>query len=175
MSERELSPEVFTADYAGEPGSRQFFVQARGDFGALTYRAEKTQVLVLAEKLRELLLMVDETDTIGNTTMQRDPAMGLQAPLESDGAVGPIALAYEEEADAVVVMMQEADGEEEAPVIPQAIEGLRLRLRRDQVRSFVLHALAVVEEGRPICPLCNLPMDAEGHDCPASNGHRPPV
>jgi uncharacterized repeat protein (TIGR03847 family) len=173
MSDRELSPEVFTADYAGEPGQRQFFVQASGDFGTLTYMAEKTQVQVLAEKLRDLLLMVDRDDTIVSTSMQRDPAMGLQIPIEAAGAIGPIALAYEEEADNVVVIMQEADDEDEEPIVPEAIAGLRLRLRRDQVRAFVLHALAVVEEGRPICPLCNLPMNPEGHDCPAGNGHHP--
>jgi uncharacterized repeat protein (TIGR03847 family) len=173
MSDRELMPEIFTADYSGEPGAREFFVQARGDFGTLTYRAEKSQIQVLAEKLRELLMMVDPDDTIGSTSMQRDPAMGLEVPIQPDGAVGPIALAYEETAETVVVIMQEADDEDDEPVIPEAISGLRLHLRRDQVRSFVLHALAVVEEGRPICPLCNLPMNPQGHDCPAGNGHHP--
>jgi uncharacterized repeat protein (TIGR03847 family) len=76
-------------------------------------------------------------------------------------------------ADNVVVIMQEAEEEGEEDPVPEAIAGLRLRLRRDQVRSFVLHALAVVDEGRPICPLCNLPMNPEGHDCPAGNGHHP--
>jgi uncharacterized repeat protein (TIGR03847 family) len=173
MSDVELSPEVFTTDYAGEPGRREFFVQARGVFGAVTYRAEKQQVQVLAEKLRELLLLVDETDTIQDTTFQRDPAMALEAPLEPEGRIGAIALAYEESSDAVVVLIQDAEAEEEEPVAPVG-GALRLRLRRDQVRAFVLHALAVVDEGRPICPLCSLPVDPAGHDCPAGNGHRPP-
>ena len=30
----------------------------------------------------------------------------------------------------------------------------------------------VVNEGRPLCQLCGLPMDPDGHKCPASNGHR---
>ncbi|MGH2730258.1 MAG: DUF3090 family protein, partial [Actinomycetota bacterium] len=45
--------------------------------------------------------------------------------------------------------------------------------RRDQARAFVLHALAVIDEGRPLCMLCGLPIDPTGHACPASNGHRP--
>jgi hypothetical protein len=45
-------------------------------------------------------------------------------------------------------------------------------LRRDQVRTFVLHAQAIVDEGRPLCQLCGLPIDPSGHACPASNGHR---
>jgi uncharacterized repeat protein (TIGR03847 family) len=50
---------------------------------------------------------------------------------------------------------------------------VRFLLTRAQVRAFVLHALAIVEEGRPLCQLCGLPMDADGHLCPASNGHHP--
>jgi uncharacterized repeat protein (TIGR03847 family) len=52
---------------------------------------------------------------------------------------------------------------------------VQFHLRRDQVRAFILHALAVVAEGRPLCQLCGLPIDPEGHICPASNGHRPPT
>jgi glutamate synthase domain-containing protein 1 len=44
--------------------------------------------------------------------------------------------------------------------------------REEQARAFVLHALAVVAEGRPLCQLCGLPIDPSGHICPASNGHR---
>ena len=35
--------------------------------------------------------------------------------------------------------------------------------------------LRLVEAGRPPCPLCSLPLDPAGHDCPRTNGHRPPV
>lgn len=172
MSDAELAPEVFTTDYAGEPGSREFFVQARGGFGSRTYRVEKVQVQVLAEKLRELLLLVDEQDTIQAASSQRDPALGLQSPLEPEGRVGAIALAYEEEADSILLLIAEAEAGEEDLTGDEVQAALRLRLRRDQARAFVLHALAVVDEGRPICPLCSLPMDPQGHDCPAGNGHR---
>jgi uncharacterized repeat protein (TIGR03847 family) len=69
-----------------------------------------------------------------------------------------------------MVLLQEAPVGEEPEMEEDSV---RLMLRRDQARMFVLHALAVVGEGRPICQLCGLPMDPSGHLCPASNGHHP--
>ena len=76
----------------------------------------------------------------------------------------------------MIVSMQPVDDspeDEEDEDDPEEEEfELRFILRRDQVRTFSLHALAVVGEGRPLCQLCGLPMDPDGHNCPASNGHR---
>lgn len=176
MSNMEIVPDTFTADYEGEPGARTFYVQARGEAGARSFRVEKQQVSLLAEKLRELLLMIDPEDTIKATTPERDPSLGLDPPEEADMRIGTMGLAYDDENDRVVVFAQPADqepaDEEEAEEeLDPEFAGVRFLLRRDQVRAFVLHALAIVEEGRPICPLCGLPMSPTGHQCPASNGH----
>jgi uncharacterized repeat protein (TIGR03847 family) len=73
----------------------------------------------------------------------------------------------------VFVVIEEVRAEEEDEEDATGDEiAIRFVLRRDQVRTFILHALAVVAEGRPICQLCGLPMDPGGHNCPASNGHR---
>jgi uncharacterized repeat protein (TIGR03847 family) len=45
-----------------------------------------------------------------------------------------------------------------------------------QARAFPARAERVISAGRPPCPLCAEPMDAEGHICPRQNGyHRRPV
>ena len=129
----------------------------------------------MAEKFRELLMMVDANDTIKNTPPIRDPALALEGPLEPESRLGTMGLAYEEVEDRVVVMMQpvtEMTTEGEEDELVEREDTLRLTLRRDQVRAFILHALAATGEGRPICQLCGLPMDPAGHVCPASNGHR---
>lgn len=167
-----MTPDVFTADYVGEPGRRTFYLQARDATQNLTFLVEKQQVSLLAEKFRELLLMIDEKDTIKNTPPTRDPALALEAPLEPDSRLGTIGLAYEEDEDRVIVLMQPASEMVEEQEISEDEIAVRLILRRDQVRSFILHALAAAGEGRPICQLCGLPMDPAGHLCPASNGHR---
>jgi uncharacterized repeat protein (TIGR03847 family) len=170
-------PDIFTADYVGEPGGRIFYIQARGEFGSLTYLLEKQQVAVLADKLRELLVMVDPADTLAGAEPARDPALGLLDPIEPEWRVGMMGLSYEEAQELVLVLVRpvEEEAEDQEPSLEDSeVPGVEFRLRRDQVRAFVLHALAVVAEGRPLCPLCGLPMDPDGHICPASNGHRRP-
>lgn len=171
MSAIEIIPEVFTADYVGEPGKRAFFLQARSAQQIYSFALEKQQVSVLAEKLRELLLLVDTDDTIKSATPARDPALELAQPLEPEWRVGTMGLAYEESPDHVVVLAHPVEIEAEEPTSEED-EGVRIVLRRDQARAFILHAGAVVDEGRPTCQLCGLPMDPSGHACPASNGHR---
>jgi uncharacterized repeat protein (TIGR03847 family) len=166
-------PDIFTADYVGEPGRRSFYLQARGAEGLLSFPIEKQQVVVLAEKLRELLLLVDGDDTVTSASAGRDPALAFSEPVSDEVQVGTIGLAYEEDSDRVVVLLQpmsEESDEDEAEMDESL--AVHLELRRDQVRAFVLHAIAVVNEGRAICQLCGLPMDPAGHRCPASNGHR---
>ncbi len=48
---------------------------------------------------------------------------------------------------------------------------LRVRVTAAAARSFVQRAAQVVASGRPPCPLCGQPLDAQGHICPRRNGH----
>lgn len=176
MTPFELEPEVLVADFTGEPGQRTFFVQARSSTVTLTYLLEKQQVAVLADKLREVLVLVDANDPVLTAVPARDPALRLEAPIEPEWRIGTIGLSFDEATGHVIVALNPVDEDEsEPPVDPTELEqeefAVRLRLRSDQVRAFVLHALHIVGEGRPTCQLCGLPMDPEGHVCPASNGH----
>ena len=167
----DITPETFVADYTGQPGERTFFIQSRGEV-TRTFLAEKQQIELLAERLREMLLLLDSEDSVLQATPARDPGLSLETPIEAEWPIGTIAIGYIEESDNVVVSL--APAQEDPPEDPEDIEfDARFFLRKDQVRAFVLHALAVVGEGRPLCQLCGLPMDPSGHNCPASNGHRP--
>jgi uncharacterized repeat protein (TIGR03847 family) len=167
----DIDPQTFTADYVGEPGQRTFYVQSRGGGKTLSYVLEKQQVAALADRLRDLLVLIDDKDTVRSAIPERDPALEIEQPVEPEWRVGTMGLGYEEDADRVIVVLQRADAEEEEEDADLDDVGIRFRLRRDQVRAFILHALAVVQEGRPICQLCGLPMSPSGHQCPASNGH----
>jgi uncharacterized repeat protein (TIGR03847 family) len=172
MSAMDIVPDVFTADYVGEPGHRTFYIQVRSASATSTLLAEKQQVALLADKLRELLVLVDSSDTVVGAAPERDPALAITPPLEPEWRVGAMGLAYEEEDDRVIIVIQQASESEEQEIEEDEEEGIRITVTRDLVRGFVLHALAVVAEGRPLCQLCGLPIDPEGHVCPASNGHR---
>ena len=171
MSERRMEPETFTSNYVGTPGDRTFYIQARGPEGTLSFLIEKQQAALLADRLREMLMLIDQEDTLRSTEPGRDPALALDQPVEPEFRVGTIGLAYDEAADRVIVILR-PDGDADEEGGGEEEDGVRLELRRDQVRAFVLHVVSVVAEGRPTCPLCGLPMDPEGHVCPASNGHR---
>ena len=166
----DITPDTFVTDYTGEPGDRTFFIQSRGE-ATRTFLAEKQQVELLAERLREMLVLLDDADEIVSATPARDPELSLEAPIEAEWRIGTIAIGYIEESDNVIVSV--APVQEDPPDDPEDIEfDARFFLSKDQVRAFVLHALAVVAEGRPLCQLCGLPIDPSGHNCPASNGHR---
>lgn len=167
MTEVELHPELFTADAIGAPGERKFYLRAEGDFGVHTLLIEKEQVAVLAGQLRELLVTIDRNDAVVLSTAERDPALSFEEEPEAEARVGTMGFTYDEDTDRVVLIVEPIVSDDE----PSG-EGLRFVLRRDQVRAFVLHCLAIVAEGRPICRMCALPIDPEGHDCPAANGHR---
>ena len=176
MSELEQTPDVFTVDYIGEPGARTFFLQTQLEGVPTSFLIEKQQVAVLADRLREVLLMIDSDDTIKSAVTSRDPGLTPLEPVEPGWRVGNMALAYDEATDMIIILLEEARAEEEAGAASEPdpdASAARIMLRRDQARSFLLHAIAVVDEGRPVCQLCGLPMDPAGHKCPASNGHHP--
>jgi uncharacterized repeat protein (TIGR03847 family) len=173
MNGHVVKPAIFTTDFTGEPGGRTFYLQASTEESVRTFVVEKEQVLVLAERMRDLLVILDHEDTIRVATPARDPALSIREPLDPEWRVGTIALAFDENSEEFIVALGPV-GEEDDPedVLEGSEEAVRFVLRKDQVRAFSLHALAVVGEGRPLCRLCGLPMDPEGHDCPARNGHR---
>ncbi|MGI8775739.1 MAG: DUF3090 family protein [Actinomycetota bacterium] len=171
MSADALVPDIFTTDYIGEPGQRSFFVQIRTASATQTLTIEKQQVAVLAEKLTEMLLMIDPGDPVREGTLERDPVLDA-VPMPGEWRVGAVGIAYDETTELIVIEFGpvEQEGLEE-PADPPEL--LRIALTKDKVRAFALHALAVINEGRPECQLCGLPMDPAGHACPATNGHHP--
>ena len=48
---------------------------------------------------------------------------------------------------------------------------IRVWLHREMITEFANYGLEIVASGRPNCPLCSRPMDADGHSCPRQNGH----
>ena len=141
---------------------------------------EKGQVSQLAERLDELL---DEVlrRTSGSAGAPAEPTAvtddrPLDLPLTEDFRVGAIALGWDGEEERVVIEAQE---ETENPIEPLAEDVpengpgvLRVRLSPAAARAFSQRANQIVGQGRPPCPLCGLPLDAEGHICPRQNGHR---
>jgi uncharacterized repeat protein (TIGR03847 family) len=167
-------PERFVAGTVGQPGQRTFFLQATGGGRTTTVALEKEQVTVLAERIDELL---DEVLRRSGGTApvpavapaELEDLAPLDQPLMEEFRVGTMALAWDSDSERVVV---EAQARTDADDAPDAPDLLRVRLTGSMARAFAKRALSVVSAGRPPCPFCGLPIDADGHICPRQNGYR---
>jgi uncharacterized repeat protein (TIGR03847 family) len=160
------SPDHFTAGAIGPPGQRVFYLQSRDAGRVITLKVEKEHVRALAEYLGGLLARVKGAP---------GPARGdadLLEPVEAAWDVGSLAVGYDEGQDRVVVEASELQEEAEEGNAPAPEPAMaRFRITRAQAAAFVERANALMKGGRPTCPVCSRPMDAEGHVCPRANGH----
>jgi uncharacterized repeat protein (TIGR03847 family) len=79
--------------------------------------------------------------------------------------VGEIAVAIDEDEKTIEVTFEALEDE----------DTLVLTLSREWAGGLAIAITRLVEAGRPPCPLCGGPLDPRGHDCPRTNGHRPPI
>jgi uncharacterized repeat protein (TIGR03847 family) len=158
--------ERVTAGAVGEPGSRIFYLQASAAGQLVTLLAEKEQVGALAESIARLLSILADVDDEG--VEPDDDQLELLEPVLPEWRAGAMALDYDEDADRLVLVVQEALPEESEEEPSQ----FRAPMSRAQARRLAERAAEIVMAGRPQCRVCGLPMDPEGHNCPALNGHR---
>jgi len=173
-------PERFVAGTVGQPGERTFFLQASQSGRVTSVALEKQQVLVLAERVDELLdEVVRRTGGGGGVPAVAPTSLldtePLHTPLEEDFRVGTMSLAWNADAERVVIECLEVGEEagEDGDLTPTSGAGLlRVSLTGGAARAFAKRAGAVVSAGRPPCPFCGNPLDPQGHVCPRANGHR---
>lgn len=158
----------FTVGTVGEPGARVFLLQAAVGDQMVTVKCEKQQVAALAEYLQGVLADLAASDEPPPTNLD------LRTPLEPEWTVGTLSVAYDDTADRIVLLIEEAGDDEGDELIDSPEQSrLRVRLRRVQVSALVKHATELVEAGRPPCPICGHPRGPD-HACPRTNGHGPP-
>ena len=129
---------------------------------SIGYQEERDLLLLEAEEL-----VPEEDDEEEAPAEERDPLAALGVELEVAELLEPSS--------------EEDQGEEEAPADLEAFEAdlegrtparARFWATREQMLSLARHGASVCAAGRPQCQLCGNPIDPEGHQCPALNGHR---
>jgi uncharacterized repeat protein (TIGR03847 family) len=166
----------------GDPGEREFFIQARTASTQLTVLVEKEQVALLATEAVAFLDRIaadfpeEETDPVPpqQVVKLREPTV----PLFRARLIG---LGFDPDRERVLIELREQaaeDDEEVAAPAPEVSEATqdeeegyvaRIYATRSQVRAMAAHGAATVAAGRPPCPLCDMPMDPSGHRCPRWN------
>jgi uncharacterized repeat protein (TIGR03847 family) len=158
VSEIELGElDRFVVGTIGMPGERTFYLQAVSGRRVLSYRCEKGQVAALAEAFERMLKDLPLTPTAAAWT-------ALELPLIEEWSVGTIGLAYEPDADRVILVLEEL----QRTTTP--VDGkITLRLTREQVLGVIQHGRTLVSAGRPMCTYCGAPIDPDGYNCACLN------
>ena len=201
MDENEIELETVDslgAGAVGDPGEREFFLQARTESAQLTVLVEKEQVALLATEAVAFLDRIAE-DYPEEPVEPREPAVrqaGLREPTVPLFRARLIGLGFDPERHMVLIELRERSSEDEeegeAPV-PQAEDATpdlpdlpdvtvadptdeeeegyvaRIYATRGQVLAMAAKGAEAVAAGRPLCPLCDMPMDPAGHRCPRWN------
>ncbi len=189
-------PERFVAGTVGDPGSRTFFLQARGPvqggggFVLTSVALEKQQVSALAERVEQLLDEVvrrsgGEAPVPAVAPVDTEDLGPLDTPIDEEFRVGTMSLVWDGDRERVVIecfelvpddVEDELEDPDEDDEVPAGTGGdrqvLRVSISGAAARAFAKRALAVVVAGRPPCPFCAEPLDPAGHVCPRANGYR---
>jgi len=175
------TPDRFVAGTVGEPGNRTFYLQVVHDNRIISVMLEKQQVEMLAERVGALLVEINRRfGTPLPPDAEVEDLSPLTSPVDAEFRVGTMGLGWDAEAQSVVVeLLAVSDTEYDASVILDDSEdgpdAVRVFLSPDSARQFATRSQRVISAGRLPCPLCDEPLDPEGHFCVRTNGyHRLP-
>jgi uncharacterized repeat protein (TIGR03847 family) len=172
------TPDRFVAGTVGEPGNRTFYLQAVHDARVVSVVLEKQQVAVLAERISALLIEVNRrfgTPLPPETGAVTDLSP-LVTPVDAEFRVGTMGLGWDSDAQTVVVeLLAVSDTEFDASVVlddaDDGPDAVRVFLTPESAREFANRSERVLSAGRPPCPLCDEPLDPQGHICVRTNGY----
>lgn len=145
----------------GQPGQRTFrlrLVGAAGETASLWVEKEQFQALSLA--LKQMLGQLEYDQDPPPTDVGDFPAAA-----EHDFRVGRMGMGFSASDRTVIIYMYEIGVEDDAEPT------LRARITQEHCASLNTQLDDVIAGGRPICPLCGLAMESDGHACVRSNGH----
>src|SRR3990170_1557004 len=154
-----------TADAIGSPGQRVFYLQAYQDQRTVTILIEKAQLQSLAIGVEQFLSQINQQnpDLEEATGEFSEEHMRIHPPVDPLFRAGEIGLGYDKDRDRVVIFVKELLAED---ADPESAASVRFWCSREQIRKMARWGAEVISHGRPICPQCGQPMEAEGHFCP---------
>jgi uncharacterized repeat protein (TIGR03847 family) len=168
-------PDRVVVGTIGLPGARTFYLQVRAGTQIVSIAMEKQQSALLADKIDEIL---DQLLTVeGNphsvptsTPIELVDNEQLEA-VEEQFRTGAMSLGWDPTTAQVVIEaypISDADVDENNEALEEdadVAEMLLVRMPVGTARAFAKRTREVVGAGRPACPLCGYPVDADGHVC----------
>lgn len=156
-----------TIGAVGPPGQRMFLLQAGLGSKMVTLKLEKEQARILAGSTLELLGELEQKYPRAYSKLDEPLSSDLmiQEPADPEFVVGQIGLGYDQEQDYIVLVAQEIQIEESDSATA------RFWATRAQMKALSDHTMEIIDQGRATCPLCEQPINPDGHFCPRTNGH----
>jgi uncharacterized repeat protein (TIGR03847 family) len=148
----------------GQPGKRTFRVIVANEHRAASLWMEKEQLAALGRAIETQLGRLRAARSARNAAAP-DPERAYRGEPELDFRVAQLALGYDEQESAFLLLAYTPEDEDpDNPTFSCQATIAQFRALAEQIQR-------VVAAGRPICPLCSLPIDPEGHPCARTNGH----
>jgi len=146
----------------GQPGQRTFRLQLIGEAAeTASLWLEKEQLQALSLALKQMLAQLEYDEEPPPASVPDFPVVP-----DHDFRVGRLGMGFNPADRTVVLYLYElgVDADDEDPTV-------RARLTQEQCASLTAKLDETIASGRPICPLCGMPIDAGGHMCIRANGH----
>lgn len=155
----------FVVETFGEPGMRTFCINV--DSGS-----SQAKIWLEKEQLAELSIAMIQMDQDTKSSNQDSglPPEGIEAKglTSLDFKATRLAFGHNPETNFFIVDAHDPEDQSEEPTV-------RIWISREIMGEFAKNGLEIVSAGRPLCQLCNNPIDPSGHYCERRNGHSPQV
>lgn len=168
-------PDRVVIGTVGVPGARTFYLQVRTGRQIVTIGLEKQQAALLAEKIDDIL---DQLNTLEGNPFSVPTSTPIELvdndPLEAveeQFRTGAMSLGWDPTTAQVVIEaypISDVDADDDESLDqddPEVPEMVLVRMPVGTARAFTKRTREVVGAGRPLCPLCGYPIDADGHIC----------
>jgi uncharacterized repeat protein (TIGR03847 family) len=152
------SPSRIMVGTRGEVGNRLFLVQVREGRRLIIVKFEKLQLAAIAEWIGSAIKQFTRPGHLPDDYQ-------LEPEYEVDLVAGEIGMGVDEDLERIEIEITSVDEDDVVDI----------SLSKEQAGGFAIAITRLIEAGRPPCPLCSLPLDPRGHDCPRTNGYRAPI
>ncbi len=173
---------VLGADAVGQPGQRRFRLFVQTEQGSAIMWMEKEQLNSLSLALDRILAQITDGGVLrveaqvnakpGPTPMPS----GFPKTPTYEFQVGQMKLSFDERDVAFTLNAIPLEIVMERGAEPQIVmreEGaVSFVFMQQEAQNLSNSINSVVASGRPVCPLCNTPLDGGPHACVKQNGHR---
>jgi uncharacterized repeat protein (TIGR03847 family) len=179
----DLGPvDVLGVEAIGQPGQRRFRLFALAGTRSLLLWMEKEQLNTLSLALDRVMAQISEGNILRTMAQAGAPSEAESLPADFprrptvEFQVGQIRIGYDEQHNLLAVIASPIEVLLEPGQEPRAIireeESVSFLFTLRQSQQLTQSITSLVAGGRPVCPLCNTPLDGGPHACIRQNGHR---